>query len=314
MDYSLFTEKNLTNRYDELPEHIQDLLSNEHTDKVVMQIGKSHYLNLEKIELLKQLVGFVLLGFLDMRDLRQELIERVYMNFEHATALSDDLGNEIFNEIKGDLAQIYMPIEEELAMQQGEAHITSPRIEVMEKEPEEIQASVPIIGGKTSATKNDSDAPLILQETKPVSVEAGERGKMPFKDFSKSFSFFSKRTPSDEAQNSPIKAKIEAPKGERVVHYSELNSPSSGLSHGGGGFINLETFGEVSKLETVSELKEIPKPSGKVPMQEPTSESPIEELTSDIPDLHKKPTSPKTQEQGTMKKVVLEGNTINLRN
>lgn len=313
MDYSLFTKEILTNRFDELPEHIQDLLSNEQIDKVVTQIGKLHYLNREKIELLKQFVGFVLLGFLDMRDLRQELIERVYMNFDHAGALSDDLSNEIFNEIKGDLAQIYMPIEEELAMRQGEARITSPQIEVMEKESEEIPASIPITNRGTSASKN-GDAPLILQETKSISSETGERGKIPFKDFSKSFSFFSKRTPSDETQNSPIRAKVEAPKGERVVHYNELNSPSSGLSHGSGGFINLETFGEVSRPKTASQPRDIPKLSDEIPVQKPASDIPEKKQNSNVLNSHGASASPKIQEQDTMKKAVLEGNTVNLRN
>ncbi|MDO8557135.1 MAG: hypothetical protein Q7R98_01590 [Candidatus Jorgensenbacteria bacterium] len=321
MDYSLLTQEIISDRFDTLPEHIQELLASEHTEKLVTQIGKSHYLSREKIGLLEQLVGLVLLGFLDMRDLKQELVDRLYMNFEHATALSNELASEIFNPVKSDLAQIYMPADEELALsRQGGSLLQN--VPAQGKRSEEKTAQIPIREGASKQTMGEEGAPLILHEMRPLGPGASERTKVPFKDLSKSFSFFAQKITPQEIQN-PVKAKIEAPdenrqvqskpqpeksfgsaQDKRVVHYSEFRTPISPVSRGGE-FINLETFGGGARGAAPSSAPQsIKAPNAPVP--------PISPIPAPLP--AQQISSPQKQGEDTMKGgVLLDGNIVNLK-
>lgn len=341
MDYSLLTEDLFTKRFNSLPEHLQEILESEQTAKLIMQIGKSHYLSREKILTLKQLVALVLLGFLDTRGFRTELTERLYLNFEHATALTNEISAELFNPVKSDLAQIYMPPEEEIAQRNafGASSFESTFAELSHPAEKPQKQPVPLSsfsgGGVPQAGQGHEEggsAPLVIHEAR-----GAERGdsQASFKDFSKSFSFFAQKITPKEIQNTPVTAKVEAPKSERVVHYGAFSSSPSAPR--GNTFINLEAFGgstlqQDSGQVSSPQAKSAPSAGSEriSPQQSNAAKNPLTETPPQTnasvyasPKSSEKPpqnpeaaksAAPERGEKDIMKEeVYLEGNTVNLR-
>lgn len=293
MDYSLITEEAINERFESLPEHIQELITTEQVEKLVSQIGKSHFLGRDKVEILEQIVTLILLGFINLRDLKQVLSEHLFLNYAHTIALAKELQTEIFAPIRGDLEQIYEPLEV------GQAEVASEEADTGE-DPKAIQDDGSFDIPVEEEGGDEEGKPLILHEG--VSVEAAGATQGKFGDLSKAFSFF--RQKKQEGSNL-VTAKIESPKSDekKTVHYSELRTPVTPFSEpAGSGFINLEAFG---KPLSVQEQATTPKPGvdaiSPIAIQTPTEEKEVKpQIIAPIK------TAP---EAG----VTLEGNKINLR-
>jgi len=235
MDYSLLTEEILLKRLDSLPDHIQELVSSEQAQKLVVQIGKSHYMNREKIEVLEQIVTLILMGFIHLRNLKREISDRLFLNYDHTIALANDLDQELFREIRLDLEQIYTPVEEEISNQKTAREGTETEKFIPEKELSgDAEIVIPI--HEEIARPLNENGPFMLVEEKFVTGETEKRGGK-FKDFSKAFSFFSPKQLSEST--SPVRARVETPKEKKVIHYSELRSPISVFDRSGD-FIDLK--------------------------------------------------------------------------
>ncbi len=294
MDYSLLTEDILFKRFDSLPLHIQDILSSEKARRLVSQIGRSHYLSREKVDALEQIVSMILLGFVNLRNLKREISDKLFLNYDHTVALANDLDQELLREIRGDLEQIYLPIEEELSEPKSETLETETPIP--EESPAiyetESEVTIPIHEGSFSS----GNAPLILLEGKPEPLK--EDRPSSFKDFSKSFSFFAPREDSSKSKNL-VHASVELPKEKKVVHYSELRSPISPFDRG----VDFEKLKEPdSKESSLSEksvgVEEIKLKPGFLRNNEDDSNLVIV----------------KQEEKPPERQVGLEGNKIDLRN
>jgi len=242
MYYSLLTEDILLKRFESLPSHIQNIVSSEQAEKLISQIGKSHYLSKEKVQTLEQIVALILMGFVHLRNLKREISDKLFLNYDHTVALSNDLEQELFREIRGDLDQIYTPIEEDVSSHETseENLVSEPTTQEMLPEKTEdadnTEINIPIREEKVSVQKpKDKNSPFMLVEEKTPEEET--RGESSFKDFSKSFSFFAPK--EDSSAKSPVRARVETPKDKKVVHYSELRSPTS-IFDRGAGFINLK--------------------------------------------------------------------------
>jgi len=235
MDYSLLTEDILLKRFDSLPDHIQELVSSEQAQKLVVQIGKSHYMSREKIEVLEQIVTLILMGFIHSRNLKREISDRLFLNYDHTIALANDLDQELFREIRLDLEQIYTPIEEEISNQKTAREGTGTEKFIPERESSgDAEIVIPI--HEEIARPLNENGPFMLVEEKFVMGETEKKGGK-FKDFSKAFSFFSPKQLSEST--SPVRARVETPKEKKVIHYSELRSPISVFDRGGD-FIDLK--------------------------------------------------------------------------
>lgn len=239
MNYSLITPDILEKRLGSLPAHIQELATSEQVEKLVMQIGRSHYLSRDKVQTLQQMVGLVLLGVMNLRDLKGELSEKLFLNYAHTVALTHELDEELFNPIRTDLEQIYTPLEEEVAARE----VAAPE-EPIEQEIEPLTEEAPIISEET-------EAPVIIH--KEISVNAQDPNRATkFADLSKSFSFFRKEeagapaaarvetAETKPAENGTIFEKLKKEE-KKVVNYNELKTPVA-EPFGSSDFINLEAF------------------------------------------------------------------------
>ena len=110
MDYSLITEQQFQKRFDILPDILKDALSSESDIKSVRQICRAHYLNdEEKILIVEQLTGLVILGFVLPDDLSQEISENLHLDKKHVDDIASEIDRKIFSPIKSDLEKVYSP-------------------------------------------------------------------------------------------------------------------------------------------------------------------------------------------------------------
>ncbi len=242
MNYSLITPEILEKRLKSLPSHIQEITTSEQVERLVMQIGRSHYLSRDKVQILQQMVALVLLGIMNLRDLKNELSEKLFLNYTHTVALAHELDEEVFNPIRGDLEQIYTPIEEEVATEEV-------------GEPEKPISEIKTFVEEDVSPLPDSEAgePVIIHKENMVAPLDPNRATK-FADLSKSFSFFRKeevqapttaRVETTEKTEvvSPIKQVINKIKKEeeKTINYNELKTPVS-EPFSSSDFINLEAF------------------------------------------------------------------------
>ena len=180
MNYSLITPDSLDKRLKYLPAHIQDIVTSEQIERLVMQIGRSHYLSRDKVQTLQQLVALTLLGVMNLRDLKGELSEKLFLNYAHTVALAHELDEEIFNPIRGDLEQIYTPLEEEVVVP---AEVVEPENPVSD-----IQ---PLTDNLEALSENEVAAPVMIHKESGIAPQDPNLATK-FADLSKSFSLFRK--------------------------------------------------------------------------------------------------------------------------
>ena len=179
MDYSLLTEQQLQKKYYFLPENIKAVLDSENNMEIARQICRAHHLNdEEKVLIVEQLIGLILLGFVSADDLSREISENIHLNKKHADDISSEINRKIFALIKSDIDKIYAPAGA-LAEEKSVAEESVPPMEISEEHTVDLRAqkvevkppeSAPLPEVKIAATE-DKDKPFILhtqEEMKPT--------------------------------------------------------------------------------------------------------------------------------------------------
>ncbi len=237
MDYTLFTPEIFDERYETMPASLRALLDSEQTSRTLANIQGEHYLNPDKSLILEQLVLMTIMGFVPLRGLSHEISENLFINFEHARVLTNEIYNRILAPYEDEITEIYKPIEEVVA----EAEQINIAINSQPKEinPEEvIKKSEEIIKPNffTQETKESpikietsEDAPLIIHEEPSFfnkQTEGDEkRPETPFNRFIPSS--------SESTEKVVPRAKIEGgsnpfsflkPSPKTVIHYDEIRS------------------------------------------------------------------------------------------
>jgi hypothetical protein len=288
MDYTILKEEQLIDRLNSIPSTLQSLVTSEIVFRKVQQIAEAnHLLDAEKVEMLSQLIGLVILGFVSKDNLAQEINQNLHLNYKHAKNLAQEIDSKIFAAVSNELEAIYKPPEEP----EGEKREKKSSVPFWEPKKPPKFISLEAIGGELpkeekipiseeKPPETDESKPLIIHEEKPL-VEERERPTK--KIFSLPFELFKKKgeRPIDATQGKPVKVKIETPdQPERVVHYSELRTPIP--TFGEDDSINLETLetfaapkAEIPTAATAekksSTQPEIPAASAeiKIPIQQP---------------------------------------------
>ena len=111
MDYSVLNNKQIGQRYSSLPDQVRDVLDSPDAMSTTRRIARFHNLDTERVEMLQQLAGMVLLGYISVEELPREIGEYLHLNFLHSNAITKELYAEIFEEVAGDLKKIYSPLE-----------------------------------------------------------------------------------------------------------------------------------------------------------------------------------------------------------
>lgn len=229
MNYQLLTQDVMLERYDSLSPEVQGVLNSEEDARIIRSIGKTQYLNEEKLEIFEQLVGLALLGFIHTRELAHFISEELFLNFDHSRALVDELEKKIFAPIQGQLERGYSPIKEELPQKTASVALQPQKITgskvSLDFFPEKGGAIIP---HKLSVTQQGAPAgekeikPFIIHEEKSA-VETTPKEER--KGFSLPFKFFRSNVSQSQEEKIPTRVEVEIPKPQRVVHYDETKTP-----------------------------------------------------------------------------------------
>ncbi len=91
-----FTQKQITEAYNRLPEQVKDAIFAEATADKIQAIGKKHGLLLDKMGNLAEEVGYVMLGLIPSKEFPEYIIRTCEISAEKASTIIADLNEQIF--------------------------------------------------------------------------------------------------------------------------------------------------------------------------------------------------------------------------
>ena len=234
MNYSLLTEQQFQKKYYFLPENIKAVLDSENNMETARQICRAHHLNdEEKVLVVEQLIGLILLGFVPADDLSREISENIHLNKKHADDISSEINRKIFASIKSEIDKIYVPagalVEEVPSIEILEEHTIDLRQIV--KQREEKVKPLEIIKPKEEEKEIPREfapveGPVIIHKEAEIKPTLGIK-----KSLGGLFNLVGKK----EEKPKPVEAQVEIGSSPqpiidnkqpmRVVHYTEMRTP-----------------------------------------------------------------------------------------
>jgi len=94
-------------RYDALPQHLKEVLLSEKAANVIWDWGEANHLSEEKIKVIANLTGAVILGFLHPEDLAKEIREATGLPAPLSQEVADEANKKIFAPILEEIKRIY---------------------------------------------------------------------------------------------------------------------------------------------------------------------------------------------------------------
>ena len=107
-----FTDQQIAQMYDELPEDLKDAIFSIDTTSVVNMIGRKHSLAIDKIGDLANETGMVMLGVTHPNDFIGNLADRLEVDKEKARTIAQEINEQIFKKVRDSLRKIHNMREE----------------------------------------------------------------------------------------------------------------------------------------------------------------------------------------------------------
>jgi len=108
-----FTEEQIAQMYDNLPEDLKDAIFGLEMNEIVEKIGRENQLNIEQIGDLANETGMVMLGVTHPNDFIGNLTERLEVDKEKARAIAGEINEQIFKKVRESLRKIHNMRDEE---------------------------------------------------------------------------------------------------------------------------------------------------------------------------------------------------------
>ena len=298
MDYSRITEDMILERYQTLPDEIQEVLNSEEENRIVQAIGKTQYLDQPKMETFQLLVGYTLLGFIHTRELAHEISEALFLNFDHSRALVDELEKRLFAPVQKLMEQTYSPLPAEEKQRPSPRSVSGPTVSlnVFPSSKETAQIRPVPVKSEWSPSDNSDIKPFILHEERDVIEKSPASAEK--KGFSLPFQFFRSTVAPTQTEKNPTRVEVELPSTRRVVHYSENASPTTPITSPVGAPPVTTQISPMKNPKVDPNLK--PSPRSLPGFSKPQQSSPV-----DFSSL-----SPKEKEKPTPR---IQGNMVDLR-
>lgn len=267
MAFTFPSHESFIKRYNALPETLRDAVDSAQIKKTMESIGREHYLDGEKQQILEALVGFVFLGFLAKSELVHEVSERLFLNHEHSRAIVNDINNRILDSVKEEVDEIYNPNAETESTEETEQEPLKASVIATEDEGEHIHVSASETEPTASISLpiSEGGGPVVLQKGASFfeKSETREIKKRPFASFNM-FASSAEQTPAPT-----VKVKVETPQTfswpfekkrapEKVVHYTESHSLPNSTLTGGEGLIHLEALQNTPPKESAPQMPASP--------------------------------------------------------
>src|SRR3990167_7030657 len=100
-----FTEEQIAQMYDNLPEDLKEAIFGLEMNEIVEKIGRENQLNIEQIGDLANETGMVMLGVTHPNEFIGNLADRLEVDKEKARAIAQEINEQIFKEIEKDHSQ-----------------------------------------------------------------------------------------------------------------------------------------------------------------------------------------------------------------
>ena len=114
-----FTEKQIAQMYDNLPEDLKDSIFSVDTTSVINEIGRKYGLAIDKIGDLANETGMVMLGVTHPNEFIGNLTERLEVDKEKARAIAQEINEQVFKKVRESLRKIHNIREGEEEENQG---------------------------------------------------------------------------------------------------------------------------------------------------------------------------------------------------
>src|SRR3989344_1921313 len=92
-----FPKEKVAERFDALPEHVQQLLASDELVGTIWTIGEAHHLGEERTCKVASIVGAIILGFLHNADLTKEIIKEVQVDKRLAEEIAHEIQLKLLN-------------------------------------------------------------------------------------------------------------------------------------------------------------------------------------------------------------------------
>jgi hypothetical protein len=156
-----FTQEQIEERFEELPDSVQEILASAETGEALRRIGTRHNLHIDQLSILNNVTGLVILGLMERSDYLPTLIEELDIATEVAEAILTDVNTEILEPMRASLGG---PEEdpsdrEEENMEEEDVHLPT-RAELLK----EIEHPAPAIEREESYTPHSTPRIEIHEE------------------------------------------------------------------------------------------------------------------------------------------------------
>ena len=117
-----FTEEQIAQMYDNLPEDIKESIFGLEMNDIVEKIGRENKLNIEQIGDLANETGMVMLGVTHPNEFIVNLADRLEVDKEKARAIAQEINEQIFKKVRDSLRKIHNIREENEQKTEPEHH------------------------------------------------------------------------------------------------------------------------------------------------------------------------------------------------
>ena len=108
-----FTEEQIAQMYDNLPEDLKDAIFGLEMNEIVERIGRENQLNVEQVGDLANETGMVMLGVTHPNEFIANLMERLEVGKEKARSIAQEINEQIFKPVRDSLRKIHNMREED---------------------------------------------------------------------------------------------------------------------------------------------------------------------------------------------------------
>src|SRR3989339_937760 len=107
-----YTDQQIAQMYDNLPEDLKDSIFSVDTTSVVNEIGRKYGLAIDKIGDLANETGMVMLGVTHPNEFIGNLADRLDVDKEKARAIAQEINEQIFKKVRDSIRKIHNTREE----------------------------------------------------------------------------------------------------------------------------------------------------------------------------------------------------------
>lgn len=173
-----YTQKELEERYQKLPEVLKDALFSVEVANKIFETGKKYGLTIEKTGFLGEETGYVILGLTRPREFVQILSDRLEADEDEAREIASDINHQIFFPIREQLKSAHQLEISEEEIQKAEAVIKKPVISERPTAPAVAKPKIPPLdlrqAVKPQAIKPEAKpaAPTLVKPPEPAKPAA----------------------------------------------------------------------------------------------------------------------------------------------